>query len=202
MRRSVRASAKERRQSLAGDELIPHPIGSLTHAVTIGVPRANVWPWLVQMGAGRAGWYSYDFVDNGGTPSAERIIPELQRLYVGAIMPWLPGATDGAIVRDYEWERHIVLDDGPRRGARPAVTWAFVLEKLAPARTRLLVRARAAAGYHPPYHLPLWTIRTLVPLGHAIMQRRQLLGIARRAERAMAPHAPAGHRAARPAETR
>jgi hypothetical protein len=64
--RSVRATALERTCRLPGDELIAEPIGTLTHAITIWRPTRDVWPWLAQMGAGsRAGWYSYDFIDNG-----------------------------------------------------------------------------------------------------------------------------------------
>jgi hypothetical protein len=59
--RRVKASKEERTRALPGDERIARPIGSLTHAITIHCSRANVWPWLVQMGAGRAGWYSYGF---------------------------------------------------------------------------------------------------------------------------------------------
>jgi hypothetical protein len=50
---------------LTGDELIMLSIGTLTHAITIRRSPGDVWPWLVQMGAGRAGWHSYDFLDNG-----------------------------------------------------------------------------------------------------------------------------------------
>jgi hypothetical protein len=74
--RSLRASVEENTRALSGDELIPDPLASLTHAITLRCARANVWPWLVQMGAGsRAGWYSYEFLDNGRTPSAVSIVP-------------------------------------------------------------------------------------------------------------------------------
>src|SRR3954469_21632045 len=79
--RSARADRGERSRRLPADELIPEPIGALTHAITVQRPRRDVWPWLVHMGAGtRAGWYSYDFLDNGGRPSATSIVPELQHL--------------------------------------------------------------------------------------------------------------------------
>ena len=81
---------------MPGDDLISEPIGSLTHATTIGRPRQDVWPLIVQMGAGsRAGWYSYDFIDNGRQRSADRIVPDLQTIAVGALFPAVPGATDG-----------------------------------------------------------------------------------------------------------
>ena len=83
MCRSVRPRSSERVRSLPGDELLPEAVGSFTHAITIRRPRREIWPWLIQMGAGRAGWYSYDFIDNGRQPSAKRIVPELQHLEVG-----------------------------------------------------------------------------------------------------------------------
>ena len=61
-------------------------------------------------------------------------------------------------------------------------TWAFVLEEQGPASTRFIVRARAGAGYRPPFGLPRWTANTLVRWGHLLMQPKQLLGIAGRAE--------------------
>ena len=76
---SVRATTDERARALPGDERIPQAIDSLTHGVTIRRPARDVWPWLVQMGAGsRGGWYSYDWLDNGRKPSAARIVPDLQ----------------------------------------------------------------------------------------------------------------------------
>jgi hypothetical protein len=68
------ASDDEVTQSYPGAELIPHAKRTATMAVTIGAPRALVWPWLVQMGCDRAGWYSWDRLDNGGVPSAERTL--------------------------------------------------------------------------------------------------------------------------------
>lgn len=88
--RTVRASAAEKSQPLPGDTLITEPLDSLTHAITIDRAARDVWPWLAQMGAGsRAGWYSYDVLDNGRQRSAERIIPELQQLTPGMICPAL-----------------------------------------------------------------------------------------------------------------
>ncbi|MFZ0860214.1 MAG: hypothetical protein WAN18_06000, partial [Candidatus Sulfotelmatobacter sp.] len=74
----VRATPSEVARTLPGDDLIPQPIGSVNHAITIRRPPRDVWPWLAQMGSGRAGWYAYDFIDNGGRPSAERILPLYQ----------------------------------------------------------------------------------------------------------------------------
>jgi hypothetical protein len=137
--RSVRANRRERSRPLPGDPLIPEPIASLTQATTMRRPPREVWPWLIQMGAGaRAGWYSYDFIDNGRQRSADRIVPDLQTIAVGALLPAAPGATDG--------------------------------------------------GY-PFYGLPPWVGMPVVRLGHAIMERKQLLGIASRVE----SREPSGH---------
>jgi hypothetical protein len=180
--RSVRATVDERTRTLPGDELIEEPIGSLNHAITIRRPRHDVWPWLAQMGAGsRAGWYSYDFLDNGRQPSAERIIPDLQHLAVRMIFPALPGAKDGFTLLAFEPQRFLVPGWLTREGAC-LMTWAFVLEDGANGSTRLIVRARGGPGYH--FHgLPWWAAKPVVRIIHFIMQRRQLLGIARRAER-------------------
>lgn len=180
--RSVRASRPERTRPLPGDDLIPEPIASLTHAVTLRRPPRDVWPWLVQMGAGnRAGWYSYDFIDNGRHPSADRIVPDLQTIAVGALFPAAPGAVDGFNVLDFEKARCLVLGWRPAPNAAPIVTWAFVLEERPDGNTRLIVRARGGRGY-PFYGLPSWIGMAFVRFGHAIMERRQLLGIASRVE--------------------
>ncbi len=180
--RSVQASRQERTRSLPGDELIPEPIASLTHATTILRLPHVVWPWLVQMGAGtRAGWYSYDFIDNGRHRSADCIVPDLQTVAVGALFPAVPGATDGFHVLDFDTARYLVLGWRPAPNATPIMTWAFVLEERPDGRTRLIVRARGGRGY--PFHgLPHWIGMPFVRFGHAIMERRQLLGIASRVE--------------------
>ncbi|MEQ1908334.1 MAG: hypothetical protein ABMA15_05900 [Vicinamibacterales bacterium] len=180
--RSVRATHPERTRQLPGDNLIPQPIASLTHATTIRRPPSDVWPWLVQMGAGtRAGWYSYDFIDNGRRPSADRIVSDLQGIAVGALFPAVPGAMDGFHVLAFETARHLVLGWRPAPRSAPIMTWAFVLEERPDRHTRLIVRARGGRGY-PFYGLPPWLGLPIIRFGHSIMERRQLLGIASRAE--------------------
>jgi hypothetical protein len=76
------ATDEEVGAAMPGDDLIPDA-ASTTRAISIAAPPEQVWPWLAQLGFGRAGWYSYDWIDNDGQPSADRIIPELQQLQVG-----------------------------------------------------------------------------------------------------------------------
>lgn len=182
MFRSVRASRIERNKSLPGDAVIARPIQSLTHAITIEGDRDDVWPWLVQMGAGnRAGWYSYDCLDNGRRPSADGIRTELQSIGRGTLFPALPGVTDGFVVVDVEPRRYLIVA-WPAPDATSIVTWAFVLEALTSHRTRLIARARAASGY-PFFGMPRWLGEPIVRAVHFVMQRKQLLNIAKRAER-------------------
>jgi hypothetical protein len=179
-RRSVRASRLERTRPLPGDALIPEPADTLTHAITIGCGPSAIWPWLIQMGAGRAGWYSYDLLDNGRRPSASRLVPELQDLAIGRVFPALPGVIDGFVVLAFGTGRWLLLGFPDRKGTLQ-VTWAFLLDEQPDGSTRLIVRVRAAPGYRFP-GLPSWMAKPAIALVHFVMQRKQLLGIAQRAE--------------------
>jgi hypothetical protein len=178
--RQIRATPDEQARILPGDDLITQPLGSVNHAITIRRPPHDVWPWLAQMGSGRAGWYAYDFIDNGGQFSAERILPDCQNFGVGSVFPALPGATDVFLVAQCEQEHSLVLAWRLPSG-KYQTTWAFVLEQSQPDQTRLIVRGRVAPGYRP-YGLPQWFALPTGRLAHFIMERKQLLGIARRAE--------------------
>ncbi len=181
LHRSVRATPLEQTRRLAGDELIQDPIASITHAITIRRLRRDVWPWIAQMGAGRAGWYSYDFLDNGRHRSAERIVPELQSIAVGTLFPALPGETTGFHVLDFETGVSLVIGWRPQPNAAPLMTWSFVLEDADEGCTRLVTRVRGSHDY-PFYGLPRALGEPVIRSVHFIMERKQLLGIASRAE--------------------
>lgn len=85
------ARPEEVDRSLPGDDLVVRPTFNATRGISIQAPPEQVWPWLVQVGLGRAGWYSYDLLDNPGRRSSRRIIPELQHLAPGDIVPMGPG---------------------------------------------------------------------------------------------------------------
>jgi len=91
---------------LAGDELVPDANVIETRGIEIGAPPADVWPWLVQMGYNRAGWYSYDVMDMKGA-SADRIVPELQQLAVGDLVPNSPDTA--FVVKAIDSGRALVL---------------------------------------------------------------------------------------------
>jgi hypothetical protein len=179
-RRPVRAHGDEAERPLPGDELLGETDLEETQAITIGAPPAEIWPWLVQMGCRRAGWYSYDGLDNGGEPSAEELVPELQELAVGDVLPATPSADDGFVVRVIEPPRTLVLSaEAPRLYAS---SWAFSLEPQGESSTRLVTRSRVA----PFGRRARLLLRVLLQPIHFGMQRRQLLGLRERVERAAA----------------
>jgi hypothetical protein len=132
------------------------------------------------MGATRGGWYSYDAVDNGGRSSSDRILPQFQEIGCGTLFPATPGATDTFILFTQQAPNFLVLGVRSPNGV-PVVTRTFELRQTGPSRTRLVVRVRGSREYE--FHgLPMWLVTAVVPLIHFIMERKQLLGIRRRAE--------------------
>src|SRR5690349_11911176 len=112
--RTYGSTRAERRRSLPGDALCVNPHIVTTHAITIDAPPEHVWPWLVQMGWGRGQWYTARWVDrllfpdNG--PSADRLVPEWQRLEPGdRVLDGPPAAHCAFVVRLLEREHHLVL---------------------------------------------------------------------------------------------
>ena len=179
-RHSVQATTREHLLALPGDEMIPHVADSLTHAITVHCNRRELWPWLIQMGADRAGWYSCDMLDNGGHHSAEKILCGLQHPSVGAVFPALPGRRDGFVLLEAE-PPHWMVVGWPTPDGELMVTWAFMLHEIDENTTRLIVRARASNDYR--FHgLPKAMGLLLARMAHFIMERKQLLEIARRAE--------------------
>jgi hypothetical protein len=96
------ATPDEVSRPLPGDELVTRPTFNATRAITIDAPPEEIWPWLVQIGLTRAGWYSYDILDNLGRTSARHIIPELQHLAVGDVVPMSPDGKQGMRVHSLD----------------------------------------------------------------------------------------------------
>ena len=147
---SVGASAEERARPFPGDGLLEESIATWTHGVTIAAPPRAVWPWLAQMGAGRAGWYSWDSVDNGGHPSAREVDATWERIAIGDVLPAGPGVTEACVVERLEPGRDLVLGV-PHGAGGLRSTWEFLLDPLPGGRTRLLVRSRVGTkGWMEP----------------------------------------------------
>lgn len=175
------ATDEEVARPMPGDEVIPDA-ASTTRAITIHARPSQIWPWLIQIGFGRAGWYSYDWIDNDGHPSADRILPELQHLEVGDQILMVPGM--GPRVRAIEPNRSLLLGD------EEGGTWCLALFPDGDHRTRLVSRWRVDWPLTPA--TAFWIL--LSDPGAFIMERRMLLGIRERAERAAATASDDGHR--------
>jgi hypothetical protein len=176
-------SGKEAHQPLPGDELVPNATLETNHAITIDAPPSAVWPWIVQIGHGRAGWYTHEWVERLffirylEGHSATRIHPELQGLRVGDEVPYGPGMRFP--VTAMEPERYLIIGKSE----------AFVLQDLEDGRTRLIVRSRGY-GWIRALFLRVPVLRQVgavvdyvvgEPLHH-YMEKGMLLGIAGRAE--------------------
>jgi hypothetical protein len=168
------ATDEEIQRPLLADELVPHPHLETTRAITIEAPPEAVWPWLVQMGYQRGGWYSYDWLDNLGVPSARRIIPELQNLKVGDKLAPVEG---GFIVATLEPPRAMVLMSRNDVG-RIGMSWTFLLEPLEKGRCRLIERVRGVYDFN----LMGLLMYLAVEPADFIMMRKHLLNLKRRAE--------------------
>ena len=169
------ATEEEAQRVLPGNEEVQHPFLCVTRAITIQAPPEAVWPWLAQMGGyTRAGWYAYDWIDNAGRPSARRILPKLQHLAVGDVMPTSPDGS-GFRVQSMEEGRSLVL---VLQEPRAHICTAFVLDACDEGQTRFITRLRA--WFKPGWRETLYYI--LFEPGDFIMMRKMLLSIKQRSE--------------------
>ena len=162
-----------------------------THAITIDTGPDRIWPWLVQVGWHRGGWYTARLVDRllfpENDPSADHVVPELQQLAVGDWVPdGRPETRCGFTVALLEANRHLVLHSTEhlppqlrdRFGAWCEWSWAFVLREAGPGRTRFVLRSRLRLG---PWWLAAGYWAVIVP-ADLVMSRQMLRGVRRRAE--------------------
>lgn len=181
------ATEDEVRKRWPGDELVARP-GHSTRAVTIHAPAEEVWPWLVQIGQDRAGFYSYTWLENlalANMRNADRIVPEYQPRNVGDVV-WLApeyryGGRACMVVAQLVPNRAIVLvqrnelGTALRGGRVRAGIWQVLLEPVAPNATRLVLR-----GAMPEETSFLYDL--VFDPAHFIMERKMMLGIKARAE--------------------
>ncbi len=179
------ATMDEVRGPMPGDEVVRRAQFNATRAVTIDAPPERVWPWIVQLGYGRAGFYTYDLIDNASQPSAVRILEEYQDLAVGDLMPMFKEMNDLAIaytVAAFETNEWMVWVHRPHPTERPDSTWTWRLTPLRGGRTRLVTRMKQDYRWETP-RLAIFNF-VLMEMGDFAMERRMLLGIKRRAESA------------------
>jgi hypothetical protein len=172
------ATDQEVGRAMPGDAVLPGA-GSTTRAITIQASAHQIWPWLVQIGYGRAGWYSYDWIDNDGKPSADRVLPDLQSLEVGHRILMVPGM--GPEVKEIEEERYI-LSGGE------ADTWCLALYPTEGG-TRLVSRWRQ--NWPRSLATSFWI--AISDPGAFIMERKMLKGIKDRAEASIGELSGASH---------
>jgi hypothetical protein len=189
--RSWGSTVEEFQRSFPGDDLIPNAKLEATHSITIQAAVSKVWPWLAQIGQGRGGFYSYDWIENLmglDIRSSDQILPEFQDIQVGEKIPLAPDGF-GFPVALVKPERLLVLFGDTRLdpetiptsapGEYFAATWGFYLSPMDENTTRLIERFRA--DWNPS--LKSWFfMRVFLEPGAFIMERKMLQGIKQRAE--------------------
>ncbi len=171
------ATDEEVNERLPGDELVPHPNVAATHAITIDAPVEEVWPWLVQIGQDKGGFYSYSWLENivgCRLRNADHIMPEFQQLQVGDAVRLHPDVPPLPVLI-CEPPRTLVLGNNVER---PGV-WGFHLKPLDEGMTRLVIRGTGdwESGVFS------WLLaRSVFEPAHFIMERKMMLGIKSRAE--------------------
>lgn len=186
------STSEERRRALPGDEIVSPAELVTDHAITIDAPPEQVWPWLLQVGWGRAGWYTYRWVDRllfpNNAPSAETILPQFQGLQAGDKIPDGPPESGCFfVVERIEANRLLVLHSTTHLPASllqdPKValswTWTFSLEPEKEGRTRFHFRVRLRVR-------PLWLLASahlFIAPADFLMARSMCKGLKRRVER-------------------
>jgi hypothetical protein len=165
------ATPDEVSRPLPGDDLVTRPTFNATRAISIDAPPEQIWPWLVQVGNKRAGWYSYDLLDNLGRSSARRIIPELQHLAPGDIVPMSPDGTQGIQVYSLDRPNSMIW------GTPGDTSWVWQLDAR-PNGARVITRIRSRIRWQP---ISI-AYSVLMEIGDFWMIRKMLLNLRDRAE--------------------
>ncbi len=189
-RTSWGATGEEIDASLPGDNIVGQPKWQYTQAITIAAPIERVWPWLVQIGQGRGGFYSYEVLENlvgCNIHNADRIIPEFQRLEPGdsvMLHPKVPYPVvmvdrGRAIVLHYETRKGLTPVPGTKAADYFESTWLFFLDGRGANSTRMISRFRI--DYNPSTRNKLSYGYFVEPIS-STMQQEMLRGMKKRAE--------------------
>ena len=152
------ATEPELDATLPGDDHVEDPSSQVTRAITIDARTEEIWPWIVQLGAERGGFYSYDWLENLcglGIHSADEIVPAWQTRAPGDLVAANRRGTGGWYVVELRPDDTLAMKVANLDQARPLqrdegigweFLWTFALRRTGDGRTRLLVREKVAFG--------------------------------------------------------
>jgi hypothetical protein len=173
------ATAIEIKRAMHGDEIVAKPTFNATRAVTINAIAENIYPWIIQMGVTRAGWYSYDLLDNLAKRSAVVILPEHQNIKIGDIVPLSPDGKQGMVVKDFKKNEWILWWDNKGNS-----TWVWSIYPEGESTFRLITRVRVKYRFFSAAIL----FNLLIEFFDIWMMRKCMLGIKKRAENEFKTH--------------
>ena len=167
------ATQKEIELSLMGDNIVLKPDFNATRGISINASPETIWRWIIQIGSKRAGWYSIDWIDNGGIKSSYTILTAFQTIEINQFFPFTPDQKNGMWVKDFKKYQHILWVDKVGNAS-----WLWYLIPVGNDKTRLITRLKTKyvwKGFWIIYYL-------LFDMGDIIMMRKCMKGIKRRAE--------------------
>ena len=167
------ATGEEVACHLPGDNIVEKPDFNATRGITIHATPGNIWKWIIQIGSNRGGWYSIDWIDNGGQKSTEMILLQFQTIEPGQFIPFTPDQKNGMWVRDFRENEYLLWADKESQA-----TWLWQIVPVGPDATRLITRLRTKYSWKG-----IWMIYyILFDMGDIVMMRKCLKGIKKRAE--------------------
>ena len=172
------ATKKELMLTLPGDSVVDDPDFNATRGISIHAKPDDIWKWIIQIGSKRAGWYSIDWMDNGGIRSSDTILSEFQKIEVGQFIPFTPDQKNGMWVKEFKEFEYILWIDKEGKG-----TWLWYIYRTDQGSSRLITRLRTKYVWKG-----VWAIYYLLyDFGDIIMMTKCLKGIKKRAERSDMP---------------
>lgn len=166
------ATKEEVNNLYPGDTIVQTAHFNAVRGITINAPASAIWPWILQIGSKRAGWYSIDWIDNAGVPSSHTILEEYQEIFQGQFIPFTPDQQHGMWVKDFEVNKYILWVDKENEA-----TWLWYLISYGHS-TRLITKLRTHYRWKS-----IWIIYYLLyDIGDIVMMKKCLKGIKQRAE--------------------
>lgn len=168
------AKNEEVNAKMPGDEIVKTVHFNATRAISIHSSPEKIWKWIIQIGSKRAGWYSIDWIDNGGVESSKEILPEFQKIEPGYFVPFTPDQKNGMWVKEFRESEYILWIDKEGNA-----TWLWYLKKISETETRLITRLRTRYKF-----MSIWIIYYIIyDFGDIVMMKKCMKGIKERAEK-------------------